>query len=175
MASNEPRMSSGATATNTRTVGGSVSMTAGLQARDATSRRKRHRRTPAAHRQHAVRTERCQLFARQVAPPEPARPARGVQCPGQRAAAAPTRRDARYSSSTRAVTARRLRGHAPTLQGSALRAEPPAGTTEPRARPRSSVRPPIATSVLRSSLNPASPGVIPPSLMGHATADFNTR
>ncbi len=79
----------------------------------------------------------------------------------------PARRADRYSSSRRVAIARQYREPAPTLPRSGRPAQPPAGTGAPPARPRSSVRLPLATSVLRHSLNPVSPKIIPVWLMGH--------
>jgi hypothetical protein len=78
-------------------------------------------------------------------------------------------RVAQYSSAARASTARRYREPAPTRPGLRLGARPRAGTEPLPARPRSSVQLTIATSVLRSSLIPARPEIIPAWLMGHGT------
>jgi len=119
MASNEPRMSKGSTATNTRTVGGKLSTTAGPQAHGAAWRPKHRRRT---------RPERCRPKERNG--PVPAR-AMSLQVRARpkcaqwalplsmlfAASSATSCRAARYSSARRGASAhrRRARAHKPAL------------------------------------------------------------
>jgi hypothetical protein len=156
-ASNDPRMSSGSTATNTRTVGGRLSTPAAPRALDVASRPKRRRRTRAGHHRPPERSVPCPPPLRWGLPAGRARQAHAVTV----ALVEPARSVARYSSSMRGGSVHRCRELAPTPRHSARPAPPHAETTPPHARPRPSVRLPIATSVLRSSLNPTSPGVIP--------------
>jgi len=177
MASNEPRMSKGSTATNTRTVGGKLSTTAGPQAHGAAWRPKHRRRT---------RPERCRPKERNG--PVPAR-AMSLQVRARpkcaqwalplsmlfAASSATSCRAARYSSARRGASAHRRRARAPISRRSCPCAPPPADTAPLPARPRSSVQLTIATSVLRSSLNPARLEIIPPWLMGHCVAHWTSK
>lgn len=166
-------MSSGATATNTRTVGGRLSTSAKPRVPGAASRPKRRHRTPPEPWQPRERTgpsrpRRCS------AKREQARPTRAPSLPPSTFAVAAERSlpAVRDSPATRSETARRCRAPAPTPRRSGPSASPRAGTAAPPPRPRSSVHLPLMTSASKPSLAATSAEIIPVSLMGHSAAHF---
>jgi hypothetical protein len=130
----------------------------------------RPRRRPRTRRGHQLSRARIGPRQRRSSPQSTsgrARPRRAVRLPSAYDARVCSSPAARYSSARRAVNDRRYRAHAPMRRRSARDGSLPAGTGVLRARLRSFVRPPLATSASRSSLPAAFPEIILPSRMGH--------
>ena len=167
-------MSTGSTATKTRTVGGRLSTSAAPGVRGVACPRRRRRRTRGVLHQPPRDTARG-YHSRAGAGPTPRERSRRAAVPSapdasrlQASAASPD------STSRRGGSDRRRRARAPTRPHAVPLAPPRECTAAPRPRPRSVVLLPSSTSV-DANLPARGAAVIPASLMGHGGHDEHRR
>ena len=171
--SNEPRMSSGSMATNTRTVGGKLNTSAtSPRLGEASPHGNRHRTRPRPSRSASSTAPRSARSAR----PRPRRASARSARPVSAACAAidhDVRRSTRETDSraTRSASGHQRHAHAPTSRCARLPRGPRRGMRERRARFRSSAVSPPATSVKVGRLARARTEIILVSLMGHVPPD----
>ena len=164
-------MSTGSTATKTRTVGGRLSMSAASGARGAACPRKRRRQMRGVLHQPPRDTARAECSPVRAGPArrERSRPAAVPLAPDASRPQAPA--VSLDSTSRREGSDRRRHAPAPTLPHAVLLARLRECTAAPRPRPRSVVLLPSSTSV-DANLPPRGTAVIPASLMGHFALNF---